>query len=280
MPPRSGKIALCFLVTREPRNWTVWKKWMEGHEDNVSLYFHFSKNKEDNLRKDVLWENRVKPVPTRWGDMSLVYAEAELYKAALKDRKNLFFVLLSESEIPVRPFEYLWRRLMRDKERGILDYRRLDPYDSKRDEDFDPFVKGGACTRKLIDEALVDAPLYTAAQWKALSRPNAQVFVKMAKDRRTKDVYKRCIRVVPDSLAPDEFAFVNFLALGGTLQSQVRRGQITFYDFDEKAVHPLKYKKITPAMKRDICEMRVAFARKFSRHAVLDRQVPVSCPRQ
>lgn len=46
-----------------------------------------------------------------WGDISMVDAERRLIRAALLDPLNLFFVLASDSCIPLWPFPYVFNYL-------------------------------------------------------------------------------------------------------------------------------------------------------------------------
>ena len=163
------KIALCFLVTRDIRNHKVWEEWWHCYKDDINLYFHYSKKSESKVKLDYMIDNRVRPVPTKWGDISLVKAERELYKKAYADKDNKFFILISETCIPVRSFTYTYNKLMKDKTRGMVPYRRIGRYDledAEDDELFVPFVNSDICINKRKLHDLIGYELYESDKWK------------------------------------------------------------------------------------------------------------------
>ena len=92
---KNNKIALCFLVTKNIINLDIWKKWWSGYEDYINIYSHYSKKGE--ITQPELTKNRVKAVPTRWGDISLCNARHQLYKKAYSNKTNKMFILVSDS---------------------------------------------------------------------------------------------------------------------------------------------------------------------------------------
>jgi len=271
------RIALCFLVTKNIVNLDVWKKWWEGNEHLINIYAHFSQI--GSITQPELLENRVDPVPTKWGDISLIYAEAQLYKKAIQDKTNVSFILISDTCIPVRSFKKIYQRLTADKKRGLVAYRSLNPYEFR--DDVAPFIKDGDCDSLLKKYGMYGKKVYASDQWKALSRSNAKDFIKMLEDTKFKQLYETCIKVVPDSLAPDELMYVNWMnrKYKGHLSSQFRGGGTTFVDFKGKAIHPIDYKQMTKNLSDDICETNSLFARKFPKpiESRLIKQTPVEC---
>ena len=79
-----------------------------------------------------LWTNRieehgVKHTKTQWGTISLVLAEGLLYKAALKNKDNKYFCLLSESDIPLWTFPEFYNYLnTKNKSYMVIDSARGD----------------------------------------------------------------------------------------------------------------------------------------------------------
>jgi hypothetical protein len=273
-----AKIAICFLITKDVSNPELWERWWKGYEDKINIYSHYSVGKEENVTLTWLKKGRVTPIPTKWGDISLVKAEGQLYKKAIKDKDNKFFILVSDTCIPVRTFMYTYRRLMRNPNKGIMPWFSEDKY-KITDEDFKPFIKSIKCTPTLVNEKIVDAPLYSANQWKALSRSNTKDFLNMLKDKIYMRLYTKCIEVIPDSLAPDEFMYANFLKnKHGSINKVMRIGIVTNVRFRGSAIHPIPYKNITPVMREEICDNMAMFARKFpQKNLKLLKQLPISC---
>jgi|TARA_B100001059_G_C17699561_1_gene509309 hypothetical protein len=76
----------------------VWRQFFNGGDKELfNLYIH-SKNKKCPVFKDYFIENTV---PTKWGHFSLVEATIELIKAALEDKQNEYFSLISDSHLPL-----------------------------------------------------------------------------------------------------------------------------------------------------------------------------------
>jgi O-antigen/teichoic acid export membrane protein len=66
------------------------------------------------------------PVPTAWGDWSLVAATLRLMERALEDREVTHFQLLSETCLPVRPVAEFEAYLKRERPDFMIDMRALD----------------------------------------------------------------------------------------------------------------------------------------------------------
>lgn len=286
------KLALCFLVIKDISNLDVWQKWWAGYEDLISIYAHYSN--PEGVTQSILVNNRVPAVPTRWGDISLVVAEGKLYETAIKDKNNAFFALLSGTDIPVRSFEYVYNRLFQDRYRGFLGYRRAGSFredaKSRSDEGVDGsgdslFVQSEDCIHLLKKFGLIGST-FVADQWKILSRQNVKDFLRMFDNVEFVKLFtpariNGCIRIVADSLAPDEIMYASFMnwKTGGKLYTQFRYSGPTWVDFKLKsAIHPREYRQITKKLADDLCYANVFFARKFSSSLPrLESQLPVEC---
>ena len=104
----------------------------------------------------------------------------------------------------------------------------------------------------------------------------------MFKNHEYIDLFKAfCIEVVPDSVAPDELMFINYLKWKyGNISSQVRQGVVTFVDFNENsAIHAKKYKTLSKNLQDWICDINAMFARKFigAKPRNLKRKLPLIC---
>lgn len=266
-----GKIAICFLTTSNIVNLDIWEKWWKGNEHLINIYAHFSKKGQINQK--ILLDNRVKPVPTKWGDISLVNAEYQLYNKAYKNKQNKFFILVSATDIPVKSFKFVYSRLFRNINKGILPYRRVEINKL--------FKTDKENCKELLDKfGFLKKVVYAADQWKALSRNNVKDFLDMYKNKGYIKLFSDyCMKIVPDSLAPDELMFVNFLKWKyNNLTKYVRKGGITYVDFKGKAIHPLIYEQITNALRKKICDTDSMFARKFPNpNKKLIDQIPIKC---
>lgn len=271
------KIAVCFLVTKNIVNLDVWAQWWQGYEDYINIYSHFSEI--GKITQPILLNNRVSPVPTKWGDVSLVFAEGQLYKEAIQNKENKFFILVSDTCIPVRTFPYIYNRIMNNK-KGMLGYRLIGSFK----DDVEPFIREGDCDGLLSKFKFYGKKVYASDQWKILNRNNVKDFLKMLESPQFKKLFTDCIKIVPDSLAPDELMYVNWMnkKTKGKLHLHFRDFAPTFVDFKGKAIHPINYRQITKNISDDICETKSLFMRKFPEpiEKRLIRQTPVKCYRK
>eukprot|EP00252_Welwitschia_mirabilis_P010174 TRINITY_DN23347_c0_g1_i1.p1 TRINITY_DN23347_c0_g1~~TRINITY_DN23347_c0_g1_i1.p1 ORF type:complete len:334 (-),score=36.86 TRINITY_DN23347_c0_g1_i1:231-1232(-) len=108
------KIAFMFLTPGPLPFEPLWERFFEGHEGKYSIYVHASKlNILKSKRKSAYFANQDIPAKkVDWGKISMVDAERRLLTFALEDPSNEHFVLLSESCIPLRSFEFVYDYLI------------------------------------------------------------------------------------------------------------------------------------------------------------------------
>ena len=255
-----GKVAFLFLMVRPIKNPIVWDNFFNGYQDYFNIYTHISGNDYDKGPEywpKLLWDNRVethgiKHTATAWGTVSLVIAEGLLYKAALKNKQN--------------------------------------KYSGKGDQDIfkecfpERFIPSTNSARTRAERDARKIILRTTHQWKVLVRREAKEFVKMTQNKQYMNSYDKCFTFDPERLAPDEYAFANWLILRHGreyLKKHIIDVETTFVDFDKKAIHAMEFKKITRGMRRTVCEEKEHgypfFARKFPPDANIIKDVPVKC---
>ncbi|XP_051148196.1 glycosyltransferase BC10-like [Andrographis paniculata] len=113
---RTPKIAFMFL-TRGPLPLApLWQRFFEGNEGLYSIYVHSSPSYRPNFRTSSVFYNRQIPSQVaEWGMMSMCDAERRLLANALLDVSNEWFVLLSESCIPLQNFSIVYRYIARSR---------------------------------------------------------------------------------------------------------------------------------------------------------------------
>ena len=121
------KIAFLFLTIGDIHQPEVWTKYFKGFEGKYSIYCHPKfpeKVKTPWLQTAILPEL----VETGWGYITQAYAC--LLKEAMKDPENIKFVTISESCIPLKPFQPFYDYLKKDDERtSYVKFMRLSQYD-------------------------------------------------------------------------------------------------------------------------------------------------------
>jgi hypothetical protein len=291
-----GKIGFLFLIVRPIKNPVVWNNFFKGYEEYINVYTHISGNDYDkgpDFWPSLLWDNRVeahglKHTATAWGTVSLVVAEGLLYKAALKDKQNKYFCVVSESDIPLWSFPEFYNMLnTKDKSYITMDSGKGDE-DIFKDCFPEKYIPSTNFAKKRSERDGRKILLRTSHQWKILVRREAKEFVKMCADKKYIDSYDKCFVFNPERLAPDEYSFANWLVLRhgiSYLKKNIINVETTTVAFDKAAIHAKEFKHIVPSLKNAVCEDKPYgypfFARKFPQDAKnLTKELPINCSRK
>ncbi|KAK4277091.1 hypothetical protein QN277_015143 [Acacia crassicarpa] len=108
---KKPKIAFLFLTPGTLPFEKLWHAFFQGHEGRFSVYVHASKEKPAHVSRYFVGRD-IHSESVDWGKISMVEAERRLLSNALLDLSNQHFVLLSESCIPVRHFEFVYNYLL------------------------------------------------------------------------------------------------------------------------------------------------------------------------
>ena len=103
-PSQPHTLAFCFLVRKNIHQLDLWLDFFEGHDSHFTIYIHVA----DDVGSDQDFVSRhavARRAETTWGG-DLYGAVDLVYASALKVSTNYKFILLSESTVPVRPFDY------------------------------------------------------------------------------------------------------------------------------------------------------------------------------
>jgi hypothetical protein len=105
-----SKIAFCFLTYGNVSQPQLWKKFFNNNENKHNIYIH---NKEPFIDETYHFHSYCidNCVPTKYSHVSVVKATIELFKKALLDPENKYFVLLSETCIPLYNFGHIYNRI-------------------------------------------------------------------------------------------------------------------------------------------------------------------------
>jgi len=237
------KVAFLFLTRDAVNQPEIWKEYLEQANGRACVYAHPKNpellNEESWLKKGVIDELH----DTQWADVSLVRATLALLKAGLQDEDCTHFVLVSESCIPVRPFEELVRSFEFDSRsrmfvRSWEDERKSNVLRAQRVEKLNGIRKELA---------------HFQAQWMGLNREDAELLCQ-------NDLTEK----FEGSFAPDEYYFATALAaLGRPPLQRVANRAITWTDWRKAGKHPEEFKKVSSQMMATIAESGCFFARKF-----------------
>ncbi|XP_073525353.1 uncharacterized protein [Phyllobates terribilis] len=114
---RTPKIAFMFL-TKGPLPFApLWEKFFNGNEEHYSIYIHSLPAYNEEFPSSSVFYKRHIPsqVSIRMGKMSMCDAERRLLANALLDIANEYFILLSESCIPLANFSSIYRYISKSR---------------------------------------------------------------------------------------------------------------------------------------------------------------------
>jgi hypothetical protein len=101
------KIAFLFLIIDNPHFTDIWDEYFKGNEDKYTIYIH-PKYPEKHIWKPECIIKELKE--TKWGFITRAYTE--LIREAYKDKDNYKFITVSESCLPIKPFNVLYDEIM------------------------------------------------------------------------------------------------------------------------------------------------------------------------
>lgn len=242
-PAPEAKVAFLFLTRADVHHGGIWDEYLAKANGRASLFAH-TQNADVLPESSFLIDRQVRDkVATGWGSVSLVNATLTMLRAALEDTGNTHFMLVSESCVPVRPFEALRTSLRLDARTRM----RVQPWGEVRRRNV------------LKAQRLENLPgirkeiAHFQDQWMCLSREDALLVTEKDWTSAFANVH-----------APDEAYFATVLAASGKppLQAVANR-PITWTEWVEGEGHPQEFHRVPPRIAAQIAESGCFFARKF-----------------
>ena len=103
------KIAFCFLIYDIINHEELWNKFFNNVDTNLyNIYIHYKFNKPLKYFEKYKLDDCIE---TKYGDITLVYAQNLLLQKALDDYDNKHFIFISNSCIPLKSFRYVYNNL-------------------------------------------------------------------------------------------------------------------------------------------------------------------------
>jgi len=254
----NNKIAFIFLTIGEIKQYKIWELFFKSAH-NYNIYVHPKKPEEiQSFFKNYIIKNNV---PTLWGDVSLVHATNLLIKEAMKDETNKKIILVSDSCIPIKTYDYIYKAVFEDN-KSWFNY-------------YSPNILEGSTTHynriKSLDPYIKDYA-YIHEQWMILDRQHAEVL-----NNNTHYISY----FVKDNLFPDEMYYITILHLLNkniknelkfnktTRTNYLKHDYITFakwYDSKTKLLymyHPYEFNKMNKEDVELLKNSKALFGRKF-----------------
>ncbi|GKV48734.1 hypothetical protein SLEP1_g55533 [Rubroshorea leprosula] len=113
---RVPKVAFMFLTKGPMPLAPLWDRFFKGHEGFYSIYVHSLPSFDGKFPSTSVFHGRQIPSQVaEWGKMSMCDAERRLLANALLDISNEWFILLSESCIPLYSFSVIYHYIKKSK---------------------------------------------------------------------------------------------------------------------------------------------------------------------
>ncbi|KAL4649388.1 hypothetical protein ACB092_01G010800 [Castanea dentata] len=111
---RVPKVAFMFLTKGPLPLAPLWERFLKGHEGLFSIYVHSLPTFHANFPpSSVFYQRQIPSQVSEWGRMSMCDAERRLLANALLDVSNEWFILLSESCIPLYNFSVIYHYILK-----------------------------------------------------------------------------------------------------------------------------------------------------------------------
>ncbi|KAG6671940.1 hypothetical protein I3842_16G029800 [Carya illinoinensis] len=218
---RVPKIAFMFLTKGPLPLAPIWERFLKGHEELYSIYVHSLPSfQADFLPSSVFYRRQIPSQVSEWGRMSMCDAERRLLANALLDISNEWFILVSESCIPLYNFSVIRHYLMKSQ------YSYMGAFD-------DP----GKFGRGRYNESM--APEVNITQWRKGSQwfeVNRKLAISIVEDTMYYPKFERFCR---PACYVDEHYFPTMLTiLAGNL---LANRSITWVDWSRGGPHPATF---------------------------------------
>ncbi|KAI3501753.1 hypothetical protein L1887_29752 [Cichorium endivia] len=218
---RVPKIAFMFLTKGPLPLAPLWERFFKGHKSLYSIYIHSLPSFEARFPStSVFYERQIPSQIAEWGRMSMCDAERRLLANALLDISNEYFILVSESCIPLYNFTITYRYITRSK------YSFMGAFD-----DPGPFGRGRYNTNMLPE---VDISQWRkGSQWFEVNRKLASIIIS--------DVtfYPKFLEFCRPACYVDEHYFPTLLTIRAP--DLLANRSLTWVDWSRGGAHPATF---------------------------------------
>lgn len=218
---RVPKIAFMFLTKGPLPLAPLWERFFKGHKSLFSIYIHSLPSFEARFPStSVFYERQIPSQIAEWGRMSMCDAERRLLANALLDISNEYFILVSESCIPLYNFTITYRYITRSK------YSFMGAFD-----DPGPFGRGRYSPNMLPEVNI--SQWRKGSQWFQVNRKLASIIIS--------DVtfYPKFLEFCRPACYVDEHYFPTLLTIKAP--SLLANRSLTWVDWSRGGPHPATF---------------------------------------
>ncbi|KAL9330701.1 hypothetical protein ACSQ67_000311 [Phaseolus vulgaris] len=219
--PRVPKIAFMFLTKGPMPLAPLWERFLKGHEKLFSIYIHSLPSYQPQFPpSSVFYGRQIPSQVSEWGRMSMCDAERRLLANALLDFSNEWFILLSESCIPIYNFSFIYHYIMKSKHSFVGAF-----------DDPGPFGRGR------YNENM--APLVNITKWRKGSQwfeVNRKLAITIVEDSTFHPIFEQYCR---PACYVDEHYFPTMLTIQAA--NVLANRSITWVDWSRGGAHPATF---------------------------------------
>ena len=251
----SKKIALLFLCKNKINHIKLWDKFIQDGGNKVTVYVHadnYQNVTQDFIKKYIIPET----IKIEWGD--LYPGIRLLYKYALKNSNNYKFILLSDTTIPLLPFNVIYYQLVHtDKSFIQYDKQNIHQMMGKR-------FKNQQKLHQDFKKNIHWEHYYFNECWTILNRTHVNMILN---DEKYYNIFR-------GTFAYDENYPTYLLSFNNQLKN-VKKKQITHVNWNDDSYegvqrHPKIYTKLNKIDLYNLIVDKSLFARKFSEDCDID----------
>lgn len=232
-------LALLFLTRGDVNQPEIWREFLNDAGDEVRVFAHVKdRAAAGSLEEHLIGEWH----ETKWGDISLVRAMLALLKVGLANPELTHFAFVSESCVPVKPWQEIRKRLEIDP-RSMMDLADAETMEAKH------------LGRLKVVADLPESAMRFHPQWVMLSREAAECVTEFDFTNHFEN-----------SFAPDEHYFGTILALRGyPLQDKVKVESPTWVRWNDYKgnVKPVSHESVPRSTAGELASFSGFFARKI-----------------
>ena len=224
-------ISFCFLLTVSFPMEEVWERFFEDQRDYI-IVIHGKPSLELKTEFFKHKANILKPIDTKWGNISLVYAQNLMLEYSVNVKMADFCCILSGNCIPVKNYKYIYNNL-----------------------------EATPISRFYLSESYLPIFKKKQSQWCVLSLEHIQIILKYA------DIYSEIFKTfnlcdITPFGAPDEYFYVNLL-LWKNINNFLSEGSTYCKWYNINLVHPKEYKEISKERLLKVEKSHYFFMRKI-----------------
>ncbi len=258
------KIGFCFLCKDDIHQMSLWTDFFKDNYDKCNIYIHCY-NKE-SVTQDFTKKYHIdKVLPSGWGDIYDVVQY--VMKLSIKN-DDYKLVLLSESTIPVKPFNYVYDYLIYDTN-GFLNYTPHNSENKNTLEIQEERYKNNANKISEFSEKISKEYWFFHEAWVIFNQEMMNI---ISNEKDYIDLFRKCF-------CPDEnyvifiLSSLNKLVLFHNIKTTHTNWNVE-KEIDGKR-HPKMYDKISDnKLMKDLINPNLLFARKFTKDSNIKEYLP------